>query len=242
MKLAAIYNVWDGVELLKHSMESVKNKVDIFIIVFSNYSNYGEYYAPLSDMDLKGFNYVLKLYNPEIGHGAYNEKIKRNIGLDLAKSLDCTHFLHMDCDEIYQDFELAVSQYKECGTPGSVAKLYTYFKTPFWRLENEDNYFVPFIHELTPDTFAGFPNYPFYVDPTRSINCDAVTLLPVCMHHFSYVRKDIERKCRNSSAKINIEKSQLLQDYYDPDCGPGFFIKDFNQKLIEVENDFNITI
>ena len=48
MKLAAIYNVWDGVELLRGSMESVKDGVDLFIIVYQNVSNIGEVFHPLA--------------------------------------------------------------------------------------------------------------------------------------------------------------------------------------------------
>jgi hypothetical protein len=41
MKLAAIYNAWDGVELLKGSMNCLKDGVDIFIVIYQDVSNYG---------------------------------------------------------------------------------------------------------------------------------------------------------------------------------------------------------
>lgn len=242
MKLACIYNIWDGTEILRGSMLSVKERVDIFILVIQNVSNYGEYYTPLSDVDLSGFNYEIKFFNPQIGHGAHNEKAKRNIGIQAARDLGCTHFLCMDCDEYYENFDKAVNEYLDSGKEGSVCKMYTYFKKPTLRFENFDNYYVPFIHKLKADTVSGHPIYPYYVDPTRKINCEDVALINEPMHHFSYVRKDIIRKCSNSSAKANIQKSQLLTDYYDEDIGPGFFVKDFNQKLIEVENIFNIKL
>ncbi len=47
MKLAAIYNVWDGVELLKHSIASIKQDVDLIIIVYQDISNFGEEFNPL---------------------------------------------------------------------------------------------------------------------------------------------------------------------------------------------------
>jgi hypothetical protein len=62
------------------------------------------------------------------------------------------------------------------------------------------------------------------------------------MHHFSYVRKNIERKINNSSARANILKSKLLEDYNNPEVGPGFYVQDFKQRLIEVPNYFNINI
>lgn len=241
MKLAAIYNVWDGVELLRGSIDRMKDQVDIFIIVFQNVSNFGEHYAPLSDVDLEGINYVLKLYTPDpsLG-GGINETNKRNIGINAARNLGCTHFLNVDCDEYYENFDRAVQQYVESGSEGSVCRILTYFKYPTLRFEDFDNYFVPFIHKLGPETFAGQCKYPYYVDPTRRINTKSVSLIEEPMHHFSYVRKNIERKCRNSSAKMNIEKSKLMVNYHNPEVGPGFFVEDFGQKLIDVPNLFNI--
>ncbi len=242
-KLAAIYNVWDGVELLRGSMMSIKNEVDIFIIVYQKVSNFGEKYNPLPEMDLSGFKYLLVEYEPNSINGFQNEITKRNIGLECAKSLDCTHFMHVDCDEYYENFHIAKFEYltkNEAG--GSVCKIFTYFKSPTLRFKFPDNYYVPFIHKLNSYTAAGGNTYPFYVDPTRRINEKNVIELEIKMHHFSYVRKDIDRKVRNSSAKANIERSQLLQDYRSPEIQAGSFVKDFKQNLIEVENQFNINI
>jgi hypothetical protein len=121
-----------------------------------------------------------------------------------------------------------------------VCKLYTYFKSPTLRFDTPDGYFVPFIHELKPDTFAGDRQYPFYVDPTRRINETDVIELPVFMHHFSWIRKDINRKVRNSSAKRNIERSTLLADCLSDDTKAGSFVKDYGKSLIEVTDRFQI--
>lgn len=242
MKLACIINVWDGTEILKYSMKSVKDRVDIFIIVFQNISNFGEYSPPLSEMELEGYKYRLIYYSPKEWVGFKNEREKRNLGLMKARELECTHFFFLDVDECYLNFSRAVNEYIESGADGSVCNMYTYFKEPTLRFENFDNYYVPFIHKLHPNTLAGAPVYPYYVDPTRKVSSSNVVLISEPMHHFSYVRKDIDKKVRNSSAKSNIEKSNLLRDYYDPSVGPGFFVKDFNQKLIEVPNHFKIVI
>ena len=42
MKLAAIYSVYNGLELLENAMFQIKNEVDQFIIVYQEVSNYGE--------------------------------------------------------------------------------------------------------------------------------------------------------------------------------------------------------
>ncbi len=240
LKLAAIYNVWDGIEHLKGSMNCLKNDVDLFIIVYQDISNFGEEYNPLPDMDLEGFNHILVRYTPRKIAGQYNETLKRNMGLEMAKINNCSHFLNMDTDEYYKDFKSCKQKYIESGYKGSACKIYTYFKLPTLRFETEDGYYVPFIHELLPNTICGSFDYPFYVDSTRKINCVNVILLDIHMHHFSWVRKDIEQKCRNSSAKINIERGSMLQDYYNPEVKSGYYVKDYEKKLISVDNFFSI--
>ena len=244
-KLCAIYNVFDSVELLKGSMECLKNDVDLFIIIWQDVSNFGEKYHAFLDADFSNFEkpiYDFK-YEPNLNiSGAENETNKRNKGLEIAKHHNCSHFLHLDCDEYYENFAEAKQKFIDSGANGSVCKILTYFKKPTLRLENEDNYYVPFIHELIEITTAGNQDYPFYVDPTRKINEQNVVLLDIYMHHFSWIRNNIERKFRNSSAKANIEKSDLLKDYYSDETKSGYFLKDYGQKLIEVENLFNINI
>lgn len=246
MKLAAIYNVWDSEELLVPSMRRMADEVDLFIIVYQVVSNYGEEYSPLDTIVSAGlmeFNNIrLARYTPKPGQNpGQSERDKRNLGIFLAKEHNCTHFLHLDCDEFYKDFRNAKRQYISSGNDGSVCMLHTYFKKPTLRLEGIDNYYVPFIHKLHKKTQAGVGNYPFYVDPTRKINTHDVALIQEPMHHMSWVRKDIKRKVRNSTARYNIERSQLLKDYMDPNTGPGTILKDYQgQKLIEVEDIFNL--
>jgi hypothetical protein len=242
MKLAAIYNVWDGEELLEGSMTCLKYQVDVFIIVYQNISNYGEYHDPIHKVNLSGFkNIVIHQYHPDVDKGGFfNEKSKRNIGIDIARKQGCTHFLHLDVDEYYDDFAFAKTAYVRSGQAGSVCKIHSYFKSPTLRFERPDNYYVPFIHQLKPDTIAGDDRcgYPFYVDPTRVINEKEVIVLPIYMDHYSWVRKDINRKARNSSAKKNIEKSTLLQEY-NSDLREGSYA-DGGRRLIQVENKHQI--
>ncbi len=247
MKLAAIYNVWDGIEIFEASLNSIISNIDIVIIIYQSVSNYGELFDPLLEIMLATNNFpdkeiIVKNYNPIIGHGALNETAKRNLGISIACECEATHFLNMDTDECYKDFGEAKQQYIDSGKEGSVCKLYTYFKKPTLRFDTEDGYFVPFIHKLNLNTVAGNVTYPFYVDPTRRINCENVVLIESHMHHFSWVRKDIERKCRNSSAKINIERGTMLTDYYNSSVALGFYVKDYDKTLIEVDNFFNIEV
>lgn len=244
MRLGCIINVWDGEEHLRGSMECLRDHVDVFIIVTQNVSNFGEHYSPT--LDVAGFNTVIVKYTPAFNAGAINETNKRNLGLEVAKAEKCTHFLHMDTDEYYEDFGKAKRDYIKSGLGGSVCKIYTYFKKPEWRCDREDGYFVPFIHRLRADSKCTPRNkYPFYVDPTRRVNETDVILLDIHMHHMSWVRENIERKCRNSSAKVNIERGTLLKDYYNPEIESnpeGYYIKDWDRKIVVVPNRFGIRI
>lgn len=251
MRLAAIYNVFsDSIEILPYSLNCLKGFVEEIIIVHQDISNFGEKGVPIekySDYFIKnmfpGTNFTYVKYSPNVSYGGMtNEARKRNLGIDCAKALGCTHFLSMDSDELYEDFGQAKKQYIDSGAKGSVVQMYTYFKKPTLRFANVDSYFAPFIHELKPDTVVGNGRYPFYCDPTRKPNEQNVALIKEKLHHFSYVRKDINLKIRNSSARANIEKSTILKDYNNPEVGEGFYVEAFRQKLISVPNIFNIEI
>ena len=244
MKLAAIINVWDGAELMRGMMECLRDHIDLFVIVYQDVSNFGEFYSPT--LDYKGFDNVVKVkYTPQFKAGAINETNKRNLGLEVARQEGCTHFIQLDTDEYYEDFGKAKAMYINSGINGSVCKIYTYFKKPEWRCDKEDGYYVPFIHKLKKDSACGKFNYPFYVDPTRRVNETDVILLDVHMHHMSWVRENIERKMRNSSARVNIERGTLINDYYNPEIEKnpeGYYIKDWDRRIVVVPNQFGIRI
>lgn len=249
MKLAAIYNVWDGVELLEGSIKCIASHVDLIVIVYQTVSNFGEAYDPIHEI-LTAVNkfptvkFHIRHFTPNGINGAGNETAKRNIGLNIAREYCCTHFLHMDCDEYYLNFGELKQEFIQSGLAGSVCRIMTYFSKPTLRLRSYDNYFVPFIHRLEQGTKAGGREYSYYVDPTRRINVIGDTGMigekGDCMHHFSWVRKDIDRKVRNSSARANINKSTLLEDYHKATAG--MFVAGYNQDLVEVENVFGIEI
>lgn len=250
MKLAAIYNVFDGLELLKGSIDCIKNDVDEIIIVYQDVSNFGEQCEDIvfkithllrSDFNLV-CNIKWKKFTPTNISGQPNEILKRQLGIEKAKELGCTHFIQIDCDEYYEDFGSAKKLYLDSGFEGSVCKMWTYFKLPTLRLENPEGYYVPFIHKLEPNTTTGSREYPYYCDKTRQINTKNVVELPIFMHHFSWVRRDILLKLRNSSAKRNRDINEWASDYYNSEVKGGFYLKDFQQKLVEVDNIFNICI
>jgi hypothetical protein len=249
VKLAAVYNCWDGEELLKGSIDQIYKHVDLIIIVWQDVSNFGEKYNPLERIIIDGIQDLDKVifhkYEPKLRTGFKNEINKRQKGIEIAKQNNCTHFLHLDCDEYYdsQQFENAKLYCASNNIKGSVCKMWTYFKDPTFRLETPEGYHVPFIHELKTHTRTGHKDYPFYVDPTRRINETNVIELPIMMHHFSWVRNDIYRKVNNSSAKSSLTKGTLLKDYYSTNLWnspEGYYIKDFDKRITLVENKFNV--
>lgn len=246
MKLAAIYNVWDGIELLPGSIKSIYAHVDEIIIVYQDISNFGEEYSPHPEMIKTLDEFFSKTtfvrFDPVIClGGSQNEVDKRNLGLEYARKLDCTHFIGMDVDEYYKDFGRCKSIYIDSGHKGSVCRLQTYFKKPTFQFDIPEDYFVPFIHELGPETKNGRSTYKFWVDPTRKVNESDVVELPIFMHHFSWCRKDIMRKARNSSAKIKIEKGKILDDYNSPDLGEGYFLTNWNRRIKIVDDIFGLS-
>jgi hypothetical protein len=249
VKLGAIYNVFDGEELLRKSIDQIYNHVDLIIIVWQDVSNFGESYSPLPRITKDGIQDLEKVifykYVPQLRTGFKNEINKRQKGIDIAKQNNCTHFIGMDCDEFYDtnEFENAKNNFFNSGASGSACRMWTYFKDPTYRLDTPEGYHVPFIHELKTNTRTGHNTYPFYVDPTRRINETNVIELPIMMHHFSWVRDNIERKVNNSSAKSSLSKGTLLKDYYCTNLfsSPnGYYIKDFDKRITLVENKFNV--
>ena len=104
MKLAAVYNVFDSEELLEESISSIREQVDLIIVIFQQVSNFGIQHK----INLKNFLSNLKTidilheYQTDLSKPCYhNELYKRITGAKIALENNCTHFLHMDCDENY---------------------------------------------------------------------------------------------------------------------------------------------
>lgn len=250
-KLAAIYNVFDGEELLEGSILQIRSSCEVVIAVVQKISNEGEHYEGgyttclrLQEQQLID---VLILFEPHKATAQQLEKEKRQRGLEEAKKLKCTHFLHIDCDEYYDMLEFAAAKkYSlESNLSGTALYIQTYYKYPHWQLTGLEAYYVPFIHQLTQTSTCGSLDYPCKVDPTRSINLQGdFELLPadLCvMHHYSWVRANIDRKISNSSAKAYLTKHyhNMIAEYNS--AKPGDVLQHWpNQPISVVENTFKI--
>ena len=241
MNLTAIYNIWDGVERLHDSIESIKDGVDNFIFAIQTISNAGEVDDPSEDVFCAAYlsklhNFQVITYRPDLNVSAgTNEIKKRHWALKYARENveGMSHFLHIDTDECYPNFKEMKEEFMNSRADGSVANIVTYFKSKDLRFEGYDDYYVPFIHKLSKQSFGQYAaKYPFYVDPTRRTNDKNIVLIKGgAMHHYSWVRDDIMKKANNSSAKSNIFAGTLLEYYNDQNTGEGTIIN--GRKLIK---------
>lgn len=247
MKLCAIYNVWDDWDLLEHSIENIFQQVDGVIVVYSRKSNFGEQSDPPDNLAFPG-NVELFQREPLHAHALHAETDKRNYGLDIARKQGYTHFITMDADEFYEpkEFHAAKLHVERTGVSGLVVESYVYFKSPTLTI-GKDVTLVPHIHKLTPTIKHEFNKaYPFAwegkqirIDPTRSLNINSgVEMFDCPMHHMSWVRKDYEKKIRNSTARANLKRSTIVADLVN--AKEGYFCEFYQKRLVRVPNRFGI--
>jgi hypothetical protein len=223
-RLAAVYNVFDGEEWLEQSIRCLRETAHLVIAMVQSVSNVGhKYMGGVEEAErLKALGLIdhIEYFEPRLSIKAgINERAKRNVGLDVARRMGANWFISMDCDEMYRPDEFAEQwdHIREAGYDGTACRLYTYFGRTDLMLDPPEDYFVPFICRL--DEATELRKYPcgFYVDPTRCPNMPCVEV-PIWMHHYSWIRKDVRRKIRNSSAYVNLRRAegQLIEAVSQP--------------------------
>lgn len=245
MKLALIYCVWDDWKMLDHSFRNMQSLVDGIIIIGSTKSNYGEH----SDIPERWSDKIILVEPCPTKRPDENERFKRNYGLDTARNMGYTHFLMSDSDEVYQPIPFLKEKERFERNPslqGLVCASQVYFKSPKLTI-GLDTTRVTFIHRITPTLKFEFNRrFPFAweghairIDPTRQLNINSgVEWSDIICHHYSWVRSDYEKKIRNSTARVNIEKSTIREDLLS--AKEGYFCKFYQKPLIRASVDFNI--
>lgn len=246
MKLAAVFNIWgDCLDLLCYAIGNIRPVVDEIIVVYSwksNRGNVAQYELPK--------DCILVQCEPTTGNPHTNELAKRNAGLEKAKELGFTHFIMLDSDEFYEQTEFMEQKkvIEEEKLSGGVCKVKTYFKSPTLTI-GIDSTIVPFIHKITPGLryVMNDKSYPFAIiaghpriDCTRRLNIrHGIKTLPITMHHFSWVRKDMNLKLQNSSANFKEHRAAVVYEDLQ-NAKPGYFLKGYQRTLIECDNIFNL--
>lgn len=252
MRLCAIYNVWDDWDLLRLSVKNIYSLVDGVIVIASTKSNYGEV-SEIPEItkwtNLTGLDISLYIREPQFSHPMNSETDKRNYGLQVARNEGFTHFLMCDSDEFYNPIDFQREKQRFIDNPdlsGLVCATQVYFKSPTLTI-GLDTTLVPFIHKITTTLKHEFNRrYPFAweghnirIDPTRAYNINSgVEWSDIVMSHFSWVRKDYEKKIRNSTARANIEKSTIREDL--DKAKDGYYCKFYQKTLYSVQNYFNL--
>lgn len=245
-KLVAIFHCWDDWYLLEHSVKHIRPLVDGIIIIGSTQSNYGEY-SPIPE---EWRTDELHVREPKFNIPMHSETEKRNYGIQIARDQGYTHFITMDADEFYHPIEFEKAKHifhLEPDLLGLVCPTKVYFKSPRLTI-GFDTTLVPFIHKITPTLKHEFNRrYPYAweghnikIDPTRSLNINEGVKFTdyVTMKHMSWVRKDYQKKIRNSTARANIEKSTIMQDLRVAKAGE--MCKFYGKVLHAVPNYFNL--
>lgn len=258
--VAAIYNVFDGLELLPYSVSNIAPCVDGIIFVYQDVSNTGDKANVGEQVSFiasttRTQTYTFK-YHPDLGkQPADNERMKREIGRTHAQKLGFTHFIDIDCDEFYHrdEFNRLKTKIINEGHNGAVIRSKVYFAKPTLTI-GTDVTLVPFIHKI--DCYHVMNrNYPFAwtamdgvpitpkkqirIDPTRQLSfTSGIIWDEMFMHHYSWVRKDYTSKIKNSSASANIKRSNVLNDLLHAKAGE--FCEFYGKYLTECPNVFGL--
>jgi len=218
MKLLTVYNVFDAEEFLACSVAHIHPASDSILCMVQTTSNTGNIYQ-------EGLNEARKLlkseqidyiqeYKPDNYRNAmFNETEKRNRGLRFAKAHEFTHVLMMDCDEFFVTEELKGAKAHVESHPGIdwwVCDIKVYFKDIDLTvgIDKTKMAFIAKVGIASGDTAGKYT-----IDWTRRYNSPNYEKINIVMHHYSWVRKDINRKIVNSTARKHIERSSLLENY-----------------------------
>jgi|TARA_R110000824_G_scaffold21863_7_gene81042 hypothetical protein len=270
VKLGVSYNVFDGEELLRHSILCIRKYVDFVCVVYQNTSNFGEERDDLEeilcDLQEEGLVDYSILYKPQVvkdsGAGPFNEIRKRNIGKHICKQRGCTHHITMDCDEMYisEEFKKAKELVQKKDYDTSYVNYVNYYKKPTLQFAQSKEGFFSYVSFIVKcdDRLYGEGKVPVLLDPTRKIHPDKFFIFPkedIQMHHYSYIRgseKSLRRKLNNTSCKTympgmekwNDEILQRHKNYKDGDkiLIPNMPSKKSESNLIKVEDRLNLDI
>lgn len=243
--LVACYTVFNGLELLKDSINNIKDVVDEVIIAWSDVSHNGHKCNEVANfvrsLDVKSYKFTPNLRK----HAKEIEKDKHLFLARKASELGASYVLLMATDHFYlkDDVEKAKAFLKANPKINATATpMYTYFKEPTFRLEPIEKYFMPFICRVPTRIVRKFP---VKVDPACAFypNKPFHLFKDIYLHHFSWLRLDIESKLKNAASRCNWKQKeeQFIELYNNFTIDVGEFPYYPNHKIVECENQFNFS-
>lgn len=269
MKLGVAYIVFDGVELLEHSIDQIRPHVDFITVIYQTRSWFGKEIRPEDSYALSSLKARSKINNlsqftafsplrdrsqKSILTSKSYERAKRQMGLSVCLAKGCTHFLCMDVDEFYDGSQFAAAKAKitSQNLGSTAAKFINYVKRPTLH-RGYDQKSVPFVCRVSPGSRM---SREFFVkcDPTRGISPRQKPEFQfdpseLTMHHMETVRKDLSAKYE-STTRGNFDRTRTRElvniiDGIDVTSDS----VDFNRiiypgqgkmRLVQCENRFNL--
>lgn len=251
MRLGIIYTVFNGCELLEKSIAQIRSSVDEIVIVYQETSNRGQQIKEedskaIFDLSFENDDYTFVKFNPDLSLDTKtNELNKHNLGLKKLKELGCTHFMLSATDHFYSPVDFIKAKVKAKDYDVTLTSMFTYYKHPTWQITPIENYYMPFICKLYPETQYVKKQWQLLVDPSVRVNTDKSIYLfredEIMMHHYSMIRIDIENKFNNAAASSRWgDKEKLYLDEYNNATLESKLAYFKGRGLKEVENYFSI--
>lgn len=256
MKLALLYTVFNGEELLEQSIANHIDHVDTIVICFQEISNKGNVSRTIKkdllNLCIKYQHIVLSEFFPNLNLSTkQNERAKHNQMLDIARALDATHFIMAACDHFYMPEHIRYGQQfvVQHNMDATYTQMYTYYKYPTWTICPIEEYFMPFICRLNEHTrFIERSENKVHVDPALYLPKGNMYTFPTAqaiLHHFSMIRLDIRNKFANAAASIRWTPEQVEQFIAEyENAKPGDRITYFpdGRYLVQVPDFFKIKL
>ncbi|MGL4208119.1 MAG: hypothetical protein ACRCTY_01895 [Candidatus Adiutrix sp.] len=206
------YSVFDGEELLEASLISIRPVVNYINVIYQLQSWYGNpadsgLLPLLTNLKNKGLIDELAEFKPNLDLlPTRNEINKRNMGLKLAKQNGVTHFMCLDCDEMFVPTQVKDAQTFMVANQisHSYCAFFSYGPKVTHRLI-EPLKIMPFFSRLSRfSTLKSRAKTPCRVDATKKMSTNIFSRHYVfddalIMHHMCFVRRNISRKIENSS-------------------------------------------
>lgn len=249
MKIALLYTAWTGddMDMLKRSIKRHSLHVDKVFVCFQSTSNtFNQHILPIEELnDIYDLDVGLLTFDPHKPLTTkQNERLKHDIMIQHAKKEGFTHFIMCACDHFYtpEQFEFAKEYHKKYDVDVSFSMMQTYYKQENWYVSPMEYYYMPFIHKMHPETKISYAiKYPVLVDPSVKVNTcfshRVFTPDELLLHHYSMVRKDIDKKFKNAASSIRWTKEQVktfISEYQN--AKPGDSISYFQgRKIIEIK-------
>jgi hypothetical protein len=241
---------FEGTEHLKNITYELRDEVDVIAVCMQKVSYFGE---PVDSIDVKeverlkaeGYIDIITWYTPDLSyltdgnkdpqHPRKLETIKRNEIIQTLEDAGCSHALITDSDEFYDrtDFRRAK---KIINDDDNIKVTYVQYLNYYrdyqhymvWPMEA----WVPFITEIKYRFSFNNKEVDRASDPTRRY---VISVYPgtrnyifewevIKMHHFSWIRTNIEKKINSWSSKKVFDNyptlhEAILQRYYNWEDG-----------------------